>query len=1109
MKLQIPVSLVLGVTVLSGIVHAGPVHHELKVKVLPQEHRIEAVDRITLPAPASELGMSLDINLASAATAVGEGVRTEPAAAPGRVVLRRGTPADAFAIFYKGTIDYPLAQVGEEYARGQKDTIGSIGPEGVYLDGGSGWYPRLSSEEGLTFDLSVELPPGWDAVSQGTRVEHRVTGAGTSVRWVCDQPQEGIWLVAGRYSEYAESFGRVQAMAFFRQPEEALARKYIEATGEFIAMYEKLIGPYPYGKFALVENFWETGYGMPSFTLLGPRVIRFPFIIESSFPHEILHNWWGNSVFIDYGAGNWGEGLTAYLSDHLLKEQKGLGARHRQETLQKYADYVLSERDLPLTAFRSRHGSVSEAVGYGKTMMLFHMLRLQIGDGLFRKGLQTLYEENRYQTAGFDDVRSAFEKVTGGDLGWFFDQWVSRVGAPVLKLEGLMDKPSGRDRFALSLTLKQLQEGEPYRLAVPVAVTLQGREEAELFSMATQGATASTTLLLDARPVRVDVDPRFDLFRRLDRREIPAALTLAFGARKAAIVLPMGAAPGLLESYRTLAQALARTGPGTVEIVEDTALDALPRDTSVWLLGWENRLLDGILPALSEQGARVDAEGGSVQIAGEPPVDLERGANTVVLAGRHPDNPDLGVLWIGADNPAAHAGLARKLPHYHKYSYLGFSGDAPENVARGRWSVVGSPLTAALGDTSAVPMGELPPRSPLVERPVAFSPDRMMEDIARLASEGMKGRANGSPELGEAASFIARRFEEAGLEPGGGAGSWYQEWVETDGDATMTLKNVIGRIPGVEVSWKEQSVILGAHYDHLGYGGEGALALNRGRTHSGADDNASGVAVLLELARVLAGGPPPRRTLIFVAFAGEEAGKLGSKHYIETPQPYPARRAMGMLNLDTVGRLGDGKLLVLGGGSAEEWVHIFRGAGYVTGVDVQVVSRELDSSDHVCFIEAGVPGVQLFTGAHEDYHRPSDTVDRIDAQGLVKVAAVAREAITYLAGREDPLSSDMTRGRGDTGRRGEKSLRKVSLGTVPDFGYEGEGVRLEGIVAGSPAEKAGMKRGDLITALNGKTVKELRDLSDILKGLGAGDKVEVLLLRDGAPMTVETLLEER
>ena len=187
------------------------------------------------------------------------------------------------------------------------------------------------------------------------------------MRWACDVPQDDIALAADRYVEYRDRAGEVEALVFLRAPDAALARQYLDAATGYLELYAKLIGPYPYGTWSTVENFWETGYGMPSFTLLGPKVIRFPFILHTSFPHEILHSWWGNGVFIDYESGNWAEGLTAYLADHLDKEQRGEGAEHRRTTLQKYADFVLAGRDLPLTAFRSRHGSVTEAVGYGKT----------------------------------------------------------------------------------------------------------------------------------------------------------------------------------------------------------------------------------------------------------------------------------------------------------------------------------------------------------------------------------------------------------------------------------------------------------------------------------------------------------------------------------------------------------------------------------------------------------------------------------------------------------------------------------------------------------------------------------------------------------------------
>ena len=184
-----------------------------------------------------------------------------------------------------------------------------------------------------------------------------------------------------------------------------------------------------------MENFWETGYGMPSFTLLGPTVIRFPFILTSSYPHEILHNWWGNSVFVDYSTGNWCEGLTAYMADHLIQEQRGKGEDYRRGTLQKYRNYVKESRDFPLSEFRSRHSAATEAVGYGKTLMGFHMLRLYLGDEDFRSGLATFYRRFRGQRASFGDLQAVLEDTSGKELGWFFQPWVERPGAAAFEVE--------------------------------------------------------------------------------------------------------------------------------------------------------------------------------------------------------------------------------------------------------------------------------------------------------------------------------------------------------------------------------------------------------------------------------------------------------------------------------------------------------------------------------------------------------------------------------------------------------------------------------------------------------------------------------------------------
>ncbi|MDC4204409.1 MAG: M20/M25/M40 family metallo-hydrolase [Candidatus Manganitrophus sp.] len=1113
------------------------VHHEIKIILHPEAHRIDVEDRITLPEErvpsGGEIPFLLHEGLAPASSTSGvEIVRAEKPSKEMlgvdpeeigmklpmeeyRVVFPDGKRE--FVLKYQGIIDHP-EEAGEEYARSFGETPGALSSEGVYLAGSTFWYPWFDGGR-ITFTVEVQSPKGWEVISQGERKSHQRDESGSAVRWESPEPQEEIFLVGGPLTEYRKA-GPVEAMAFLRKPDPELAEKYLGVTGQYIEMYQKLIGPYPYKKFALVENYWETGYGMPSFTLLGAQVIRLPFILHSSYPHEILHNWWGNGVYVDFQSGNWSEGLTAYLADHLISEQRGKGAEARRASLQKYADYVAEGKDFPLTAFRGRHSAASEAVGYGKTLMLFHMLRRQLGDDLFVRALQKFYRDHRFKRAGFADLQRAFSAAAGKDLQSEFDQWVTRAGAPALRV-GETTAKEEENGFLLTVTLEQIQAGPPYRLSVPIAVTLEGQERVHPITVDMDAKRQTFSLSLPARPLRFDIDPEFDLFRRLDRNEIPPALSFAFGAEKGLMILPSSESKELLEGYRQLAEAWGKTQSMEIEIKLDSELEALPSDRAVWILGWNNRFKMTMIGALADY---------HLEISGVQPkegADVERSRlkvhnvtiplqnHSLVFTTRHPANPARSLSWIATDRPDALPGLARKLPHYGPYSYLAFEGEEPTNVVKGQWPVIHSPMTLyplnSRGERVEIDRATLPPRQALATLPAVFSDARMMEDIRFLSAETLRGRGFGTPELDQAAEYIVDRFRKAGLKPGGDSeGSYFQSWKERGGDPEQetTLKNVIGILPGSRPEWAGQSVVVGAHYDHLGEGWPDVHQGDKGKVHPGADDNASGVAILLELARVLAKEKPPERTVIFVAFSGEEAGRRGSKRFVAHSKNFPPEKMMGMVNLDTVGRLGQNKLLVFGTGSAEEWIHLFNGVGFVTGVPIQSAQKDLGTSDQVSFADAGVPAVQLNSGPNLDYHRPSDTADKIDQAGLIKVASVLKEAVAYLTTRPGPLTSLLPQRRA-----GEPPApapgRKVSLGTIPDFGDQGKGILLEGIIPGSPADQAGLQKGDRIVRIGAVPITNLRDFSEFLKTLHPGDRISILFLRDGKEQTAEATVKER
>jgi hypothetical protein len=230
---------------------------------------------------------------------------------------------------------------------------------------------------------------------------------------------------------------------------------------------------------------------------------------------------------------------------------------------------------------------------------------------------------------------------------------------------------------------------------------------------------------------------------------------------------------------------------------------------------------------------------------------------------------------------------------------------------------------------------------------------------------------------------------------------------------------------------------------------------------------------------------------------------------VTAPSPFPLDGLIGVVNLDTVGRLFDQRISVLGTGTATEWQHIFRGAGFVTGVESRNIPEAIQSSDQVPFVERGIPAVQIFTGAHVDYHRPGDTPDKIDADGLVKVAAFVREAVSYLGERPDRLTATIHAPPGVPRRSAEREGGRASLGTVPDFAFAGPGVRADGIVDGSPAAKAGIVAGDVILRINDQPLGNLQEYSNVLRALKPGQTVTVVLRRGDKELTMTVVLGER
>jgi hypothetical protein len=1112
------------------------IHHKISVKIDPAKNYLEAIDQITIPAdrvkPVLYFLINGNLNVASETPNVilkldKSGVKAEDVGIDREdfetsmkitqnkyaLTFENEIEGDAtFTLKFSGTIHYPIKQMGEEYARGFSVSPGIIDEKGVYLAGSSQWIPKFNDEH-ISFELTAIVPESWSVVSQGKRTLNEIKNGEHLIRWDSPEPMEEIYLIAAKFNEYSMPAGTIDVMAYLRTPDETLANKYLETTAQYLEMYRKLVGPYPFTKFALVENFWETGYGMPSFTLLGEQIIRFPFILHSSYPHELLHNYWGNSVYVDFKSGNWCEGLTSYMADHLIAEQREQADEYRRTTLQKFTDYVNPSNDFALKEFRSRYNAASEAIGYGKTMMLWNMLREKVDDDQFVKGFQKFYHDNKFKAASFSDIRLAFESVTGKDLKQFFDQWVDRKGAPELSLTNVtvkkdkVEDSTRRDKYHLKFSLKQIQKEDVFVLDIPVAVSFEAKVEIEKVEMFQREQSYEMTF--SEEPLLIQIDAQFNVFRKLHYNEIPPSLSKIFGSEELLILLPSKAEKSRLEYYKELANTWSKDATKKIEILLDSDITEIPIDKSVWIFGTENLFRNIIEEGIKDYDAKLTNE--SIRLS---KISFETNKNSFVISVRHPKNPGSVLVLLSSDNKDAVLGLARKLPHYGKYSYLVFEGTEPTNIAKGEWETVNSPLTTKIdgfnGSTLAKTLPSLPKREALAKLAPVFSAERMMRSIEFLASNELAGRAPGSIGINKAADFIVEQFKSSGLLPGSDDGSYFQIWDEViDAKGTKApVKNIIGIIPGINPEMEGESVVICAHYDHLGLGWPDVHKGDEGKIHFGADDNASGVAVMLELANLLCKSLKPQRTVVFVAFTSEESGLLGSKYYVKNMKRFPAKKVIGVLNFDTIGRLRRNKLMVLSSSSAREWKFIFMGASYVTGVESEMVTQDLDASDQRSFIEIGVPGVQFFSGANEDYHRPTDTPDKIDAAGLVKIATFAREAILYLADRKEPLTFQ---GQvvSETKKPQVTGERRVTTGSVPDFTFSGEGVRIADLSIESPAAKAGLQKGDVIIKFGPNKVANLRDYSDALKNYKPGDVVELVYLRDGKESKTQIELIER
>ena len=454
---------------------------------------------------------------------------------------------------------------------------GMVSTKGISLTGN--WYPSVNGP--VYFSLTALLPAGFTAISEADEITYRETPAGREYKFSFPHPLNGIDFVAGNYKEVKGRVGGIDVYAYFFPEDVSLADNYIEYSKKYFEMYDRLLVPYPYKRFSVVENFLPTGYSMPTFTLLGSEVVRLPFIVRTSLGHEITHQWFGNYVYADFSKGNWLEGITTYLSDHLYEEQKGTGWEYRKKILTDYQSYVTPENEFPLRDFSVRTGFASTAIGYGKGAMFFHMLRAHVGDEAFYSSLRTFIEMNKFRNATWEDIRSSFEAVCGEDLGWFFSQWLDRKGVPSLDAPDagtLIMKGSPAVSFSL------LQKGEAYRLEVPLKI-VSGKDQAAEKTIPVEKEKQYFDIAAAEDPQTLIIDENYDIMRRLGEYEYAPVISRLLGDERRLIVYS--------EKDRGIYEDLIRIfedeGFKTTEVSELRDKDI--QTSSIFVLGYESPVL--------------------------------------------------------------------------------------------------------------------------------------------------------------------------------------------------------------------------------------------------------------------------------------------------------------------------------------------------------------------------------------------------------------------------------------------------------------------------------------------------------------------------------------
>jgi len=644
---------------------AAPPRLDLDVDLDPGTRRLRATALVTPESRVFRFALHESLRIA-AASANGAALEVAAAGRSGDVlgwVVRLPQGAATLRLDYGGTLPALDVSLGERAVLQGLPPMASA--QGSFLPASGAWYPRPAPL--FSYRVDVSVPAGQRAVVPGRlRSEEAPRAAPGRYRasFELAHPSEGIDLMAGPWTVREKlvagaSDAPVRLRTYFTTDldgEPGLADGYLDDAARYLRRYSAEIGPYPYSEFSIVASPLPTGFGMPTLTYLGATVLRLPFVRATSLGHEILHNWWGNGVYVDYASGNWSEGLTTFMADYAFKDAESPEAARemRQRWLRDYAAAPPGTHE-SLASFHSRTHGAAAAVGYGKAAMVFLMLRDLIGEEAFRSGLRAFWSRYRFRTASWSDLRTAFEDAAGRPLATFFTQWIDRAEGPEVRIAAARLVREG-SRARLAVTVEQ--SSPAYALHLPLEIAAGARSALRWIDVAAPRTTVGVDLDIDAQSVRLD--PELRVWRALPAGDLPPILRQWIVARSPRL-LQASAASDVREAAEALAQRLCETPPRPI------AIDAIGRlDEPLLIMG----IHDDVDRALARAG-----------LPPRPAVATGRGSAQVWTFGRATGAP---VAVVSASDVAALAALERPLPHYGAQSWLVFEG--ARVVDRGVWT---------------------------------------------------------------------------------------------------------------------------------------------------------------------------------------------------------------------------------------------------------------------------------------------------------------------------------------------------------------------------------------------------------------------------------------